>query len=130
MDAIKKNSSLVGISRNCASQINLGNSKEPYFHALSLSNFDLRTLFSAVLYLMEITCLVNYNAAWFWNPLSSRKSQGREHFVQSTLRSPSSFVDPSESSDHEDEGIESEDSWGQFVELTEEPKIVPCDSAQ
>ena len=129
MYAIKKNSSLVGISSNCTSQINLGNSKESYDALLSLSNLDFRTLFSAFLYLMEVTCQVNYNFAWFWNLLSSRKPQGREHFVKSSLRSPSSF-DPSDCSDHEDEGIESEDSWGQFVELTEEPKLVSCESAQ
>lgn len=118
------------ISRNSSpQQIKPETSKK--YEALSLLNFDLRTIFSTAFRLLEVTFQLNLNYVWYWNFLSSRKPQQRQSFTKkSSLRSLSSSLDSSDCSDLDDDEIESENSWGQFVELTDETMLVPSVGAQ
>jgi len=113
------------ISRNFSPQTKPENSKR--YGALSLVALDLPTVINAALRLLQVTFQLNLNVVWFWNLLNAKNSREGQNLKKSNLRRLSStFLDASECSDLDEEEIESEGSWGQFVELTDEPQLVPC----
>lgn len=101
---------------------------------LSLFHFNILTFFSRVMYVFEATLHPNYSLVWMWTKILESARPIRYNTIRKYFFDDRGSSDQLEFSDcsinNQDKEVIGDDSWGQFIELYEEPKHVFCHVAQ
>jgi hypothetical protein len=105
---------------------------------LSLFHFNILTFFSRVMYVFEATLHPNYSVnpvpAQLWTKILESARPIRDNTIRKYFFDDRGSSDQLEFSDcsinNQDKEVVCDDSWGQFIELYEEPKHVFCHVAQ
>jgi hypothetical protein len=96
---------------------------------LSLIHFNLHAFFSTFVHILQATLQPNYAFAWIWTTLlvSAAKpvKEDKMSFFQKSVS-----LRFSDLPEDQDICVTNDESWGQFVELQEEPIRLFCDVEQ
>lgn len=99
---------------------------------LSLFHLNMITIFSRVMCVFEAAFHPNYSLVWIWTKIleSTRSIKDNTATPLHYFRRNNFEGRSSNSSMNEDKELIGDGSWGQFIELYEEPKQYFCNNAQ
>lgn len=104
---------------------------QPYkLKILSLFDLSMLTLFSRVMFVLEATFHPNYSFLWIWTKILESARPIKDNIITSLYLLRRKYFDEQSSdqefydcSNKEDKDvIICDESWGQFIDLNEEPK--------
>ena len=109
-----------------------GNDKkdQPYkLKILSLFHYNMLTLFSRVMYVLEATFHPDYSFLWIWTKILESARPIKDSTITSLHLFRRKYFDDQSSNQefydcsmNEDKEVICDESWGQFIDLNEEPK--------